>query len=550
MPDDATERALARAVGLMEPSTLVAVVDRAGPEAAFRPTGEIARATSYDAGDLDLLHLQLTAAGRHDLIVDLARGPRTLARLRLLAFHLRPGGRLVAVLPARAAARQEILDHAAELTRLREQGVRAPERYGDFRPHARRDPAAEAWSLEWTDTGDGVLEVTSSVATWAKVPENEMDRFLDLRPELGRVLTHLPGCLARSRCELRTGPADQPPAVSPTFDVPGLSLREYDDATFWTRQAATVDDVVVPASFRHFTRRRLVNKELREWAPRFVLEAEQPSRTLPGRWFLLDSFARGHFGHALTEQVALLWGWRLAKARDPGIRALVSRVEERAVAPWELELFEAGGIPREDLVMVDDPVRVERLVTATPMFVMPSYAHPDLLATYDEIGRRLAETDEGGRQARVFLTRRGRRSCHNADEVEDLFRAYGFEVLQPETLSLPRQVALVRGAEVVAGFAGSAMFLTMFAGRPQHVITVAPESYTASNEYLIASVLGHRLDRVLCRPDVPRGNRFSESSYHSDYTFDHDREGRFLRDVLARLDVGGPGRFHRLPGET
>jgi hypothetical protein len=414
--------------------------------------------------------------------------------------------------------------------------VRPPERYGDFRPHARRDPAAEAWSLEWIDTGEGVIEVTSSVATWAKLPESSMDGFLDTRPELGRVLAHLPGRVFESRCELRTGPADQPPGLSPTFELPGLSLREYDDATFWTRQAATVGEVVVPASFRHFTRRRLVNKELREWAPQFVLAVEQPRKSLPGRWFLLDSFARGHFGHALTEQVSLLWGWRLAKERDPRLRALVSRVEERGLAEWELELFEAGGVPREDLVMVDEPVRVETLVTATPMYVMPSYAHPDLLTTYDDMGRRLA-APAGDQPARVFLTRRGRRACHNSDEVEDLFRAHSFEVLQPETLPLSQQVALIRGAEVVAGFAGSNMFLTMFAGRPQHVITVAPESYTASNEYLIASVLGHRLDRVLCRPDVPRGNRFSESAYHSDYTFDHDREGRYLRDVLDGLDA-------------
>ena len=80
------------------------------------------------------------------------------------------------------------------------------------------------------------------------------------------------------------------------------------------------------------------------------------------------------------------------------------------------------------------------------------------------------------------------------------------------------------------------MFQIAFAGGPKHVILVGSESYTASNEYLISSVVGHRLDLVLCRPDVPKeGDGFSNASYQSDFTYDDDREGRFLREVLADL---------------
>ena len=106
----------------------------------------------------------------------------------------------------------------------------------------------------------------------------------------------------------------------------------------------------------------------------------------------------------------------------------------------------------------------------------------------------------------------------------------------PEDHPLPEQVRMVREADVVAGFAGSGMFQIAFAGGPKHVILVGSESYTASNEYLISSVVGHRLDLVLCRPDVPmEGERFSNASYQSDFTYDDDREGHFLRRVLADL---------------
>ena len=121
-------------------------------------------------------------------------------------------------------------------------------------------------------------------------------------------------------------------------------------------------------------------------------------------------------------------------------------------------------------------------------------------------GTRRGPIDPG--PLRLFCSRRpGKRTCHNAAEVEALFAAHGFTVVFPEDHPLPEQARMVREADVVAGFAGSGMFQIAFAGGPKHVILVGSESYTASNEYLISSVVGHRLDLVLCRPDVAEDGR-------------------------------------------
>ena len=126
-----------------------------------------------------------------------------------------------------------------------------------------------------------------------------------------------------------------------------------------------------------------------------------------------------------------------------------------------------------------------------------------------------------------------------AAEVEALFAGHGFVVVHPEDHPLADQVRMVRDAEVVAGFAGSGMFQIALAGGPKHVVLVGSESYTASNEYLISSVVGHRLDLVLCRPDVVRTAGFDNASYQSDFTYDDRREGVFLRSVLAELSGDG-----------
>ena len=135
----------------------------------------------------------------------------------------------------------------------------------------------------------------------------------------------------------------------------------------------------------------------------------------------------------------------------------------------------------------------------------------------------------------MFFTRRpGKRSCRNAAEVEAGFAAAGFVVVHPEDHPLADQVAMVRAASAIGGFAGSGMFHLGLAGGPKHVVLVASEAYPCHNEYLMSALLGHRLDIVLCRPDVPRvDGAFTQESFHSDYVYDPAREGPSLARFLA-----------------
>jgi capsular polysaccharide biosynthesis protein len=332
-----------------------------------------------------------------------------------------------------------------------------------------------------------------------------------------------------------SGPVDAPTE----YDAPAASLREYRNVTCLGRQAAYGDGFVLPESYRHPFKRRLRNVAFAEWAPRFVRAPEPASQRLDGPAYLLDSYVRGHFGHALTDQVGHLWGWRPALDRHPDLRAIVFTKPGEGLSAWEWELLEAGGVQRDRVVVAQEPTAVELLVASSPLFGMPAYVHPAIATTYAQVGTALAGRASGGRTGplRLFCSRRpGKRTCHNAAQVEELFTQHGFSVVFPEDRPLPEQVRLVREADVVAGFAGSGMFQIAFAGGPKHVIVVGSESYMARNEYLISSVVGHRLDLVLCRPDVARKTaRFDNASYQSDFTYDDNREGVFLREVLAAL---------------
>ncbi len=434
--------------------------------------------------DQPRLHVQLAAHGPYDAVVDLL-GPGSARRRAHLLGHVRAGGGWVRKTPE------------------------GPE----------------------TTTADGTV--------LAVVRDDEAVEVLALEPGRGRLLDTVPGERWRVRSTLRTsGPWPVNPAPE-EYDAPAMYLREYDDVVCLPRQLVVQRGLVLPETFTtvepHRQRNAVLTKAGVDFAePPAGLDDAEP---LPGRWFHLDNHMVGHFGHALSEQLSHLWGWQRARELDPSLRALVF-TDSGSLAAWQRDLLSAGGVDPDEVHVGTAPLRVETLVGCTPMFSRPAFVHPAIRATYDAVGAALearAGTAPGPR--RIFLGRRSaKRACTNAAELVAEFTAAGFEVVHPEDHPLAEQVAMVRRAEVVAGFAGSGMFHVALAGRPSHVVLVASESYPAHNEYLMSAVLGHRLDVVACQPEVPRvDGRFTRASFHSDFTYRPEREGVFLRAVLAEL---------------
>jgi capsular polysaccharide biosynthesis protein len=205
---------------------------------------------------------------------------------------------------------------------------------------------------------------------------------------------------------------------------------------------------------------------------------------------------------------------------------------------FEGEILRAVGLADEDIILFDAPVRVETLLTSTPMFSAPDYVHPELEEIWQAVGDALVSSaPERAYPRRIFCSRGGqRRACSNASEVESLFAAHGFAVVFPEDFEFAEQARMFREAEVVAGFAGSGLLGLMFSGHPKRLIMLSPASYTARNEYMICSVLGHEMDVVWSEPDVghPPGG-WSAAAVRSGFTFDFEREGTFLKGLLTSL---------------
>lgn len=469
-------------------------------------------------------HLALAAATPIDLLVDRSGRAGTPGRLASLIRYVRPGGALLGKLKARL--RTDTDARADYETRVHDK----------LGPAIARLILLERWVL-----------VVGALAREPIIREAEAPALLASRPDLGRVLGVRPGVHVAARGTRRMNRTDQKFPVSEAWTTPPLTLREYHDAVSAPGQVVRVGGLVMPESFRHVFRPRVKNKWL---APRPMQLFVDPARTtlpasaepvpeggpefLAGSYFHLDNELRGHFGHTTTEMLAKVWGWRAAREADPAVKALLHANTRDVPAEWELALLEAAGVPREDLVYTRQPVQVERLVGATPMFGNPRYAHPDLVGIWAEIADRLEVGASIDVPERIFVGRRpgGWRECVNAAEVEELFEGLGYTVVYPEDHSLADQVRLFRQTRAIAGFAGSGMFGLMWTAEPKPVVLIASEAYPGRNEFLIAGLLGHDLavawsPAELRDPDTGRRRRGVEAPFRVDL----ERDGDFLREA-------------------
>ena len=241
--------------------------------------------------------------------------------------------------------------------------------------------------------------------------------------------------------------------------------------------------------------------------------------------------------------VSRLWGWDEAKRAEPDLKAVFHlKPQSRRDPALERTLFTAYGISADDLTWVNEPVWVNSVVSASPMWhnAAPHYVHPGIVETWDRLQHGLtAGLEPGPTPERIFVSR-GKdvkhRSCRNAEDVEAFFRARGFAVVYPERLPLAQQAAMFSAARVVAGFGGSAMFNLMFAQRLEGVILLSHEAYTARNEHLFTALKGGQVHYFWSRPDVEHpADGWSDEAFFADWEFDFERNSAELGDVIAQL---------------
>ena len=169
----------------------------------------------------------------------------------------------------------------------------------------------------------------------------------------------------------------------------------------------------------------------------------------------------GQFGHFVTESLSRLW----ALSERPGAALVWHRHPDHrqpGLARWQEQVLEAAGAGGRTHRIVDAPVLVEDILVPEQGHILGERHHPSLDAV---IARHRFHKPVPGRRvwlSRSLLTREGGGGLVEGEaELEALLRAEGWEVLHPERLPVPAQLAACEQAEVIAGFAGSAFHLLL-----------------------------------------------------------------------------------------
>lgn len=472
-----------------------------------------------------------------DLVVCLvgAGGPAPAAVITRTYRALRPRGRLVV---ETADDGPEGRDRIARVTTWT-QGLQERAR----RSARDRDQAA---SLEVAEAAERRVVLVKRGHHLLALREDDVVELLPLR-EPGRTVTVVE---ERPAGELVSASVvhshGEHSAEFPTrFAYPPLALRHYEGRVVARgRTLAYAGSSALPDSFRFplATRQKhpLLDPVGDDW---HRLHRGRRPEPLAGSYYQLESTFPHHYGHVMAEVVSRLWGWDAAKRADPELKVMLhARPNDPPAVPLERRVFEAYGIEPEDIVVLDRPVVVDSLWSATPMWHQhqPFYVHPGMLETYERIAHGLTDGDPDGGPAheRIFVSRGEaavNRQCRNQAEVEAWFTDRGFEIVYPERHTLAEQVRLFRKAREVAGFGGSGMFNIVYARDLEKLVVLNHEAYLARNEHMFCSLLGAEEHYLWSTPDVvhPEG-RFSLETFQGAWAFDFARNEEALREALER----------------
>lgn len=237
-----------------------------------------------------------------------------------------------------------------------------------------------------------------------------------------------------------------------------------------------------------------------------------PQASLDGRWLYAGHWTH-HFGHFLLELVTNLW----PAPEDVRVDGLVLHRPVRTSSPavggggmvtpeprdWQRQMLDLAGYGDIEVRIVRHrPVRVATVVVPSRPLLLKSWALPEAVAVWrrmsDAVGSR-------GSDSRVFLSRSRFHAVHGPQQrvrasrewdalLDTTFADMGFKVVHPEELGFREQVAIVRGADVVAGASGSALHLSALADPGIRVLEVGDTrnpDHTLPSQRLIDAACGH-----------------------------------------------------------
>jgi hypothetical protein len=316
---------------------------------------------------------------------------------------------------------------------------------------------------------------------------------------------------------------------------PPLSGRRIGDAVVHCYSSAVVASghIALP-DYYHENRKRIscVGGNLKAANDKFGIVATKAKESLPAG---IAIFGNGSFNyyHWLVEILpAAFLSQRLGDEFESYPFLVPEQYEEYSSFRDSLDVFRAGRpvvsmradrqYRIDDLVIIDSPVNGP--------FNLPGGVWPEvkdysqntaaLTAYRDEIlGALVVPSTPGGQK--IFLARASARRNYNQDELIEIARSFGVEVVYPENLTFLEQVKLFRSASLIVGASGAAWANMLFCMGGSRGLTWLFPEYRGFCAYSnLAKIVG--LDLQCLFPAADRNIGSSDAAYTASYRVDPD----------------------------
>ena len=317
-------------------------------------------------------------------------------------------------------------------------------------------------------------------------------------------------------CDIASpGYAAMPPRVLNAELMPDSLQALYAGLWGFDRPESTITafllkDVVVAGDGLVFDRHgRLIAESTYQTSEAQILQAARNverylrdggGKALRGTTLLCEKIGALNYGHWLLEMLPLAHlfeeriagDWFVRAPVAPGSAAMTAVVRDSleliGVDPSRLR-WGLGGMPQ----------RYEQLVFTTGLSQHGSFYSPHCVRALEAIAAPIPSSGE----RRIWVTRAGAQRSLDQEQAlcHRLADRGGWTIADTGSMSLRRQIALFKEAEVVAGVAGAGLTNAAFSPRGAKLIAFVPARMPDIFFWSIAQLKGQRLTEVRCRQE-------------------------------------------------
>ncbi|QJB55744.1 glycosyltransferase 61 family protein [Pseudodesulfovibrio sp. zrk46] len=211
-----------------------------------------------------------------------------------------------------------------------------------------------------------------------------------------------------------------------------------------------------------------------------------------------------HYGHFFVEALSRLWalepeflkGKKLVYLNNPHLTFY-----NRNNCPFVVDFFDFLGIDdRTDIKFVFEPELFETLYIPTPAISREFTIHPFRKKEMSRVVDTLKDRNPGFEAPkRVYFSRKGlpasTRYIMNEDDVENVYRSFGFSIIQPHALELDEEILSFSDIDVAACLHCSAINNAMFSPKVDKGI-IMYDDFVNYREPTMAHIVSSIIDNV------------------------------------------------------